>query len=96
MKKAIGHPYEELGTWVGLELAVGAGLFTVCTVGFRTTLGLGLSRERLLAAGLAFATIPLGVYWSALAQLAALTAIMTGALVLESRSHEVDRVRTGR
>jgi low temperature requirement protein LtrA len=96
LKKAIGHPYEELGTWVGLELAVGAGLFAVCTVGFRTTLGLGLSRERLLAAGLAFATIPLGVYWSALAQLAALTAIMTGALVLESRSHEVDRVRTGR
>ena len=67
LKKAVGHPYDELDRWVGLELAVGVALFTACTVGFRATLGLGISRERLLAAGAALATIPLGLYWSALA-----------------------------
>jgi len=85
LKKAIGHPYEELGTWVGLDLAVGVALFTACTVGFRATLGLGSSRERLLAAAVALATIPLGLYWSAIAQLVALTAIVVGALVIEAK-----------
>jgi len=86
LKKAIGHPYDELGTWVGLELAVGVALFTACTVGFRATLGLGMSRERLLAAGVALATIPLGLRVSALAQLVALTAIVVGALVFEGKT----------
>jgi low temperature requirement protein LtrA len=86
LKKAVGHPYDELGTWVGLELAVGVSLFVACTVGFRTTLGLGISRERLLAAAVALATIPLGLAWSALAQLVALTAIVVAALAVEGRS----------
>ncbi len=86
LKKAVGHPYDELDMWVGLELAVGVALFAACTVGFRATLGLGISRQRLLAAGAAFATIPLGLHWSALAQLVALTAIVVAALVLEARS----------
>jgi low temperature requirement protein LtrA len=86
LKKAIGHPYDELGTWVGLELGVGVALFTACTVGFRATLGLGTSRERLLAAGVALATIPLGLHWSALAQLVALTAIVVAALAFEGKT----------
>jgi low temperature requirement protein LtrA len=86
LKKAIGHPYDDLGGWAGLELALGVALFTACTVGFRATLGLGISRERLLAAAAALATIPLGVGWSALAQLLALTAIMIAALVVEGRT----------
>jgi low temperature requirement protein LtrA len=83
LKKALGHPYDELGTWVGVELAAGVALFTACTVGFRATLGLEISKERLLAGALALATIALGLYWSASAQLVALTAIVVGALVAE-------------
>ena len=95
LKKAIGHPYDELETWVGLELAVGVALFVACTVGFRATLGLGISRERLLAAAVALATIPLGLHWSAMAQLVALTAIVVGALVIEAKPR-VDLVQLGR
>jgi low temperature requirement protein LtrA len=86
LKKTIGHPYDDLGGWSGLELALGVALFTACTVGFRATLGLGISRGRLLAAAAALATIPLGTGVSALAQLLALTAIMVAALVLEART----------
>jgi low temperature requirement protein LtrA len=86
LKTAIGHPYDELGTWVGLELAAGVALFAACTVGFRATLGLGVGRERLLAAAIALATIPLGLYWSAIAQLVALTAIVVATLVVEART----------
>ena len=85
LKKAVGHPYDELDTWVGVELAVGVALFTASTVGFRATLGLGIGRERLLAAAVVLATIPLGLYWSAMAQLVALTAIVVGALVIEAK-----------
>ena len=85
MKKTIGDPYDSLGGWFGLELGVGVALFVVCTVGFRTTLGLGFSRGRLTAAAAALATIPLGTAWSASAQLAALTAIVVAALLVEAR-----------
>jgi low temperature requirement protein LtrA len=87
VKKAIGHPYDELGTWVGSELAIGVALFTACTVGFRATLGLPVGRVRLLAAAVALATIPLGTHWSAAAELVALTAIVVGALAIEARAH---------
>jgi len=86
LKKTIGHPYDDLGGWSGAELPLGVALFTACTVGFRATLGLGISRERLLAAAAALATVPLGTGVSALAQLLALTAIMIAALVAEGRT----------
>lgn len=86
MKKAVGDPYDPLGTWIGAELAVGVALFAACTVGFRGTLGLGVSRVRLLAAAAAVVTIPLGTEWSAAAQLAALTLVVSAALVIEGRS----------
>ena len=85
MKKTIADPYEPLGTWFGLELGVGVALFVVCTVGFRTTLGLGVSRGRLTAAAAALATIPLGTAWSASGQLAVLTTIVVAALLVEAR-----------
>ena len=85
LKKAVGDPYDPLDTWIGSELAVGVALFTACTVGFRTTLGIGVSRSRLVAAAAALATIPIGTEWTAAAELAALTAIVAAALVVESR-----------
>jgi low temperature requirement protein LtrA len=85
LKKAVGDPYDPLAGWIGTELAIGVALFVASTVGFRTRLGLGVSRARLLAAAAALATIPLGTEWSATAQLAALTAIVVGALLVEAR-----------
>jgi low temperature requirement protein LtrA len=85
LKKAAGDPYDDLGTWIGTELAVGVALFTACTVGFRTTLGIGASRSRLVAAAAALATIPIGTQWTAAGELAVLTAIVVAALLIEAR-----------
>ena len=85
LKKAIGDPYEPLDGWIGTELGFGVALFTACTVGFRTTLGIGVSRSRLVAAVAALATIPVGTEWSAAGELAVLTAIVVAALVIEAR-----------
>ena len=85
LKKTIGAPYDELGGWFTLYLGVGVAVFVACTVGFRTTLGLGVSRGRVTAAAVALATIPLGLAWSATAQLVALTAIVVTALLVEAR-----------
>jgi low temperature requirement protein LtrA len=89
LKKAIGDPYEPLAGWIGTELGLGVALFTACTVGFRTTLGIGVSRSRLVAAAAALATIPVGTEWSAAGELAVLTAIVVAALVVEAR-HAVE------
>jgi low temperature requirement protein LtrA len=86
LKKAIGDPYDPLGAWIGVELAVGVALFIACTAGFVATLGLGARRVRLVAAALALATIPVGTEWTAAAQLAALTLIVVAALAVEARS----------
>ena len=91
MKKSIGDPYNPLAGWIGVELGVGVALFVACTVGFRTTLGLGVSRARLVGAVAALATIPLGTEWSAAGQLGALMLIVAAALVTEARAdHEID------
>ena len=83
LKKAIGDPYDPLTGWIGVELGVGVALFVWCTVGFCRTLGLGVSVPRLVAGAAALATIPIGTEWTAAAQLAALTAIVVAALVIE-------------
>jgi low temperature requirement protein LtrA len=85
LKKAIGDPYDPLAGWIGLELGVGVALFAACTVGFRTALGIGVSRSRLVAAAAALATIPIGTEWTAAGQLAVLTAIVVAALLVEAR-----------
>ena len=64
---------------------MGVALFAACTVGFRTTLGIGVSRSRLVAAAAALATIPIGTEWTAAGELAVLTAIVVAALVIEAR-----------
>jgi low temperature requirement protein LtrA len=89
LKKAIGDPYDTLGTWIGIELGVGAALFVACTAGFAATLGLGIRPVRIVAALLAVVTIPIGTEISASAQLGALTTIVAGALVAEARRFPV-------
>ena len=95
LKKSIGDPYDPLAGWIGTELGVGVALFVACTVGFRTSLGLRVSRSRLVAAAAALATIPVGTQWSAAGQLAVLTGIVVFALVVEARG-DVDLVQPDR
>ena len=85
LKKAVGDPYDPLDGWIGAELGVGVALFVWGTVGFTRALGLGVSTPRLVAGAAALATIPIGTEWTAAAELAALTAIVAAALLVEGR-----------
>jgi low temperature requirement protein LtrA len=85
LKKAIGAPYDPLGSWVATELALGVSLFVACDVGFRRVLGIPRGGLRTAAAVAVLATIPLGSEVAAALQLAALTAIMAAVFPLESR-----------
>jgi low temperature requirement protein LtrA len=84
LKKAVGHPYDPLETWIAIGLAVGAVLFILCDVGFRRTFGIRRNDARLFATPLLLATIPLGTEVDGVAQIAAIAAIVTGALVAET------------
>jgi low temperature requirement protein LtrA len=83
IKKAIGHAYDPLETADALVLGGGVALFLAADVGFRRVLGLGRSLHRAVAALLALATIPLGSEVAAVAQLAALVALLGVALAGE-------------
>ena len=84
LEEAIAGPCDSLHGWIGVELAVGTALFLACDVGFRRTLGIPRGGARLAAAAVALATIPLGTELAASAQLAALVAVVVGALALEA------------
>jgi low temperature requirement protein LtrA len=83
LRHAIGHASQDLSTEQALLLGGGAALFLVGDVMYRRTLGLGRGPWRLAAAALALATIPLGHWLSASAQLGALVAVLAGALAAE-------------
>jgi low temperature requirement protein LtrA len=84
MRHAIGHASDELGAQQALLLACGVALFLAGDVAFRRILGIGRSPGRLVAAGLALATIPLGLGASAVVQLAALVLVLAVMLALEA------------
>ena len=84
LKKAVGHPYDPLETWIAVGLAVGTVLFILCDVGFRRTFGIERNNARLLAAPLILATIPLGTEAEAVVQIGAISAIVAAALLAES------------
>ena len=85
LKDAIGHAHDPLDLAHALLLASGAALFLAGDVLFRRTLAIGLGHLRATAAALALATIPIGLAFSALAQLAALLAVLAGSLLAETR-----------
>jgi len=82
-KHAIAHPHEAQELDYALEVAGGAALFLAGDVLFRRRLAIGAVGWRLVAAGGVLATVPLGMVTSATLQLAAMLAVMTGALVAE-------------
>jgi low temperature requirement protein LtrA len=81
LKKAIGHPYDDLDGWVALALGAGTALFIVADAGFRRTFGLPRNATRLVAALIALVTIPLGTAVGGAAQVAALALIVGVAVV---------------
>ena len=83
LKKATGHGFDELSSKPALMLTAGVAAFLLGDAMFRRTLGIGTNASRLVAAALAFATIPLGTEISAFAQLLALVALLSAALRLE-------------
>jgi low temperature requirement protein LtrA len=82
-KRAVGHASAHLPTADSLYLAGGLAVFLFGDAVFRRTLGIGHGRARIAAAVLAFATVPLGLEVSAVAQLVALVALLVGALSVE-------------
>jgi low temperature requirement protein LtrA len=95
LKKAVGAPFEPLGSLIAVELAVGVALFVACEVGFRRTLGIGRSGVRLAAVAVALATIPLGIEVDASVQIAGLVAIVAATLIVESYRVGPARARPG-
>jgi low temperature requirement protein LtrA len=83
LRHAVGHASAELTTERALLLGCGAALFLVGDVMYRATLKIGRGPWRLVAAALALATIPLGHWASAAAQLGALVAVVAAALAAE-------------
>jgi low temperature requirement protein LtrA len=86
LESAIAHPVDPLSFPRSLALAGGAACFLVGDALFRRTLSIGVTRWRLLAAALALAALPLGTEASAVAEVAALVAVLVGCLVVELRA----------
>jgi low temperature requirement protein LtrA len=84
LERAIGHPVDGLSDARSLALGGGLALFLLGDALFRRTLSIGAVRWRLLGAGLALATVPLGPDLSALGQLAALFCVVLCCLLLEA------------
>ena len=82
LKDAIGHAFDPLDLAHALCCRA-AALFLAGDVLFRRTLDLGPGRLRATAAALALATIPLGLWLSALLQLTALVLVLAGSLAAE-------------
>jgi low temperature requirement protein LtrA len=83
LERAIGHPFDSLEFALALALGGGTAVYLLGHALFRLFLGLPFRPWRGLAAALALATIPLGTEASALAQLAALVAVLGLCLAVE-------------
>ncbi|MDH2428233.1 low temperature requirement protein A [Sphaerisporangium sp. TRM90804] len=82
VKKALGHPIDPLYAGPAIALSAGVVLYLAGDAMYRRVLLLPARPVRLAAAGLAAAATPLGL-WSALAQLAALAALLVAVMVTE-------------
>jgi low temperature requirement protein LtrA len=89
LKKATGHPFDDLPLAQALGLAGGAAVFLAGDILFRRELGLGPQRLRVAAVLLALATLPLGLDASAFAQIAALVVVLAGTFLLEGQARSV-------
>jgi low temperature requirement protein LtrA len=81
--EAVAHPSEPLGFAAALTLGIGVALFFLGDAAFRLALGLGPAASRVAIALVALVTIPIGTATTATIQLAALVALIAGALAAE-------------
>ena len=86
VKTAIAHPSDHLLVEQAILLALGVALFLIGDILFRLTLGIPRGLWLAAAALVVLATTPLGTSVSAMAQLAALVALMALALAAEART----------
>jgi low temperature requirement protein LtrA len=85
LQGAIGRPFASLSPAHSLALGGGVACFMAGNALFRHTLGIGSQRWRILAGGLALASVPVGTSVSAVAQLGALVAAILVSLAAEVR-----------
>jgi low temperature requirement protein LtrA len=83
LKKATGHPFDDLQSPQALMLAGGAALFMLGDALFRRTLAIGEWRTRACVGIAALGTLPIGLEISAAAQIGALVVLLGGALAGE-------------
>jgi low temperature requirement protein LtrA len=84
-EQAAHHPFATLGSGLAAALGGGAALYLAGEAAFRTLLHIGAAGPRLLAAGLALATIPIGTGVAATAQIGALVVLFLALFVAEAR-----------
>jgi low temperature requirement protein LtrA len=84
-EQAAHHPFATLGSGLAAALGGGAALYLAGEAAFRTLLHIGAAGPRLLAAGLALATIPIGTGVTATAQIGALVVLFLALFVAEAR-----------
>jgi low temperature requirement protein LtrA len=89
-KQALGHAFEPSDIEAALGLGAGVATFLVGDVGFRRSLRIHEGWGRVVAIPAALATLPLGTAVAPAAQLAALVAILAGALWREGRPEASD------
>jgi low temperature requirement protein LtrA len=85
-RRALAHPFSALGWSRAAMLAGGVAVFAAGDVLFRRELALGRLDVRAAAAMLALASLPLGALVAPAAQIAALVALLAGAVVVEGRA----------
>lgn len=78
------HVFDPVSLAPAVGLAAGTALFLAGDVGFRRSLELGRSTARNAACMLVMVTVPLGTEVAAAAQLAAVVAVLLGALLAEA------------
>jgi low temperature requirement protein LtrA len=84
--EAVAHPTAHLHWGPALGIAGGVALYLAANVTLRTILGLRSRLARGSAAVLAVPTVFLGVYTTALVQMAVLAAILVAAMAVDFRT----------
>ncbi|MCF2529498.1 low temperature requirement protein A [Yinghuangia soli] len=87
VKSAVAHPADRLDAAQACALAGGLALFLATNVATRLTFGISPNRYRVGAVLSLAATIPLGMLASALAEVAAIVAVLTVAGVMEEQRY---------
>ena len=88
----LADPTEPASTAAAWNLAAGIAIYLTGEAAFRYRLGLGPAYKRVLAAGLMLLTVPVGLRFSGVAQLACALGLLALLLVGERVGRHHDRV----